>query len=109
MVINVSVQYKGGLLPDIILLTQCYYHWGTRFNTMKMFCLRNLMIPPKRFGIFPLIEGCSEGLDAFRFSLKEIAAAITKEVRALDHDSPQTLSPRSSPKSLFCRKHTYLT
>ena len=24
MVINISVQYKGGLLPDIILLTQGY-------------------------------------------------------------------------------------
>ena len=27
MAITVSVQYKGGLVPDIILLTQCYYHW----------------------------------------------------------------------------------
>ena len=26
MAINVSVQYNGGLLPDIILLTKCYYH-----------------------------------------------------------------------------------
>ena len=25
MVINLSVQYNGGLLPDIILLTQGYY------------------------------------------------------------------------------------
>ena len=25
MAINVSVQYNGGLLPDMILLTQCYY------------------------------------------------------------------------------------
>ena len=33
MVINVSVQYNGGFLPDIILLTQGYYHWGTRLNT----------------------------------------------------------------------------
>ena len=33
MVINISVQYNGGLLPDIILLTQWYYHWGTRLNT----------------------------------------------------------------------------
>ena len=28
MVINISVQYNGGFLPDIILLTQGYYHWG---------------------------------------------------------------------------------
>ena len=34
MAINVSVQYNGGLLPDIILLTQGYYHRGTRLNTM---------------------------------------------------------------------------
>ena len=30
MVMNISVQYNGGFLPDIILLTQGYYHWGTR-------------------------------------------------------------------------------
>ena len=29
MAINVSVQYNGGFLPDIILLTQCCYHRGT--------------------------------------------------------------------------------
>ena len=39
MAINVSVQYNGGLFPDIILLTQCYYHKGTRLNAMKRFCL----------------------------------------------------------------------
>ena len=32
--INVSVQYNGGLLPGIILLTQCYFHRGTRLNAM---------------------------------------------------------------------------
>ena len=35
---NVSVQYNGGSLPDIILLTQGYYHWGTYLNAMKRFC-----------------------------------------------------------------------
>ena len=35
MAINVSVQYNGGLIPDIMLLTQdYYYHRGTRLNTM---------------------------------------------------------------------------
>ena len=34
MVINISVHYSGGLLSDIILLTQGYYQWGTRLNTM---------------------------------------------------------------------------
>ena len=32
MVVNISVQYNGGFLPDIIPLTQSYYHWGTRLN-----------------------------------------------------------------------------
>ena len=34
MTINVSVQYNGGLLPDIILLAQGYYHRETRLNVM---------------------------------------------------------------------------
>ena len=43
MAINViSVQYNGGLLPDIILLTQCYFHRGTRLNAMKRFCFCSL-------------------------------------------------------------------
>ena len=29
---NVSAKYNGGLLPDIILLPQGYYHRGTRLN-----------------------------------------------------------------------------
>ena len=32
MAINVNVQYNGVLLPDIILLTHCYFHRGTRLN-----------------------------------------------------------------------------
>ena len=43
MAINVSVQqYNGELLPDILLLTQCYYHRGTCLNAMKGFCLCSL-------------------------------------------------------------------
>ena len=34
----VSVQYNGGLLPNIILLAQRYYHRETRLNTTKRFC-----------------------------------------------------------------------
>ena len=37
MAINISVQYNGGFLPDIILLTLCYYHRGIRLNVMR-FC-----------------------------------------------------------------------
>ena len=57
MAINVvSVQYNVGLLPDIMLLTQCYHYRGTtRLNAMKRFCLRGLSMIPrnKRFDIFP--------------------------------------------------------
>ena len=38
------MQYNVGLLPDIILLTQCYFHRGTRLNAMKRFCTRVLSI-----------------------------------------------------------------
>ena len=61
MAINVNVQYNGGFLPDIILWTQCYLHRGTCLNAMKWFCICSLLIPPKRFDIFPPITGgCSE-------------------------------------------------
>ena len=42
MAINANVQYNDGFLPDIILLTQCYYHRGTCLNAMKRFCICNL-------------------------------------------------------------------
>ena len=42
MAIIVSVQYNGGLFPDIILLTQCNFHRGTRLNVMKRFCICSL-------------------------------------------------------------------
>ena len=35
MAINLSVEYNGGSLPDIILLTQGYYHWGTHLNAVN--------------------------------------------------------------------------
>ena len=59
MAINVSVHNNGGFLPGIKLLTQCYYHRGTRLNAMKRFSYLQPMIPPaKRFDIiFPLDWG----------------------------------------------------
>ena len=39
MAINVSIQHNGGLLPDIILFTQGYYHRESHLNAIKMFCL----------------------------------------------------------------------
>ena len=51
MAINVSVQYNGGLLPDIILLTQPS---GNPFKCHEEVLYLQPMIPPiKRFDIFP--------------------------------------------------------
>ena len=55
MAIDGSVQYNDGLLLDIILLTQYYYHWRTRLNVIKMFCLLQPMILPKRLTFFPSV------------------------------------------------------
>ena len=68
MAINVSIQYNGGLLPDIILLTQCYllFPSGSPFKCHEEVLYLQPLIPPKRFDIFsPLTGGCSEGLGAF--------------------------------------------
>ena len=53
MAINVSVQYNGGLLPDIILLTQRPYHRGTRLNAMKRFCICSLWADLNILTFFP--------------------------------------------------------
>ena len=55
MVINISVQYSGGLLPDIILLTQGYYQWETRLNTIvsRALSLRNLVSGYECGRVFP--------------------------------------------------------
>ena len=63
MTINVSVQYNGGLLPDIILLT---LPSGNPFKCHEEVLYLQPLIPPKRFDIFsPLTGACSEGLGAF--------------------------------------------
>ena len=43
MAINVSVKHNdGGFLPDIILLTLCYYHRENRLNAMDSFRICSL-------------------------------------------------------------------
>ena len=44
MTINVSVQYNGGSIPDIILLIQGYYHRGTYLNAMDRVCICSLPV-----------------------------------------------------------------
>ena len=55
MAIIASVPYNGGLLPDIILLIQCYYlPSGNPFKCHEEVSTLQPMIPPiKRFDIFP--------------------------------------------------------
>ena len=72
MAINVSsVQHDGGFLPGIILLTQCYYHRGTRLNAMKRFCICSLWSHLNVLTFSPLTGGCSEGLDTLRIFFKQ--------------------------------------
>ena len=65
MAINVNVQYNGGLLPDIIMLTQCYYHREARLNDMKIFSLCSLRSHLISVLTFSPCVGCSEGLEIF--------------------------------------------
>ena len=46
VVSSVYRQYNGGLLPDMILLTQCYYHCHEEVSSLQP------MIPPKRSDVF---------------------------------------------------------
>ena len=56
MAINVSVQYNGRLLPDIMLLTQCSLPSGNPFKCHEELLSLQPMIPPnKRFDIFPSV------------------------------------------------------
>ena len=62
MGINVSVQYNGGLLPDIILLTQ----YVTTSHEEVLYL--QPMMPPTNLNVltfFPLTGGCSKDLGAF--------------------------------------------
>ena len=53
MTINVvvSVQYNGGFLPDMILLTQCYLPSGNPIKCHEDVLSLQPMVPPKRFDI----------------------------------------------------------
>ena len=47
------------------------------------------MIPPKRFDIFPLTGGCSDGSGAFRFFFKQSTRRTDRDRRDLgptDHE-----------------------
>ena len=68
MAIHASVQYNGGLLPDIDTVDPMLLPSGNPFKCHEEVWSSQPMIPPKRFDIFsPDCGGCPGGLDAFRF------------------------------------------
>ena len=51
---NVSAQHNGGFLPDMIVLTQCYYLPSRnpfKYHEEVLSCSLPGMIPPKGFDI----------------------------------------------------------
>ena len=71
-----SVQYNGGLLPDILLLTLCDYTGGPFRYHEELLSLQP-MFPPKPFyTFFPSRVDAQndEGLDAFNFLFKLLCA-----------------------------------
>ena len=107
MAIYVNVQqYNDGLLPDIILLTQCYLHRGICLNAMKRFCICSLwshlnvltFFPHNRGmlrrsrcvlifslnklsqtkSVFSLVFGCNSALQETRFHWVSISGWIKK-------------------------------
>ena len=67
MAINVSVQYNGGILPDIILLDPILLASGNPFKCHEEVLSLQPMIPPKRFDIFPPDWGMLRRSRCFRF------------------------------------------
>ena len=57
MAINVSVQYNGGLLPDMILFTQCYFSSGNPFKCHEEVLYLQPLIQPKRSDMFSPLTG----------------------------------------------------
>ena len=76
MVINVSEQYNGGLLPDILLLTLYVTTSGNPFDTMKSFCPYSQCSHPNLLTTFPLRVDAQEGLNAFRFFSNNVLSLV---------------------------------
>ena len=93
MAINVSVQYDGGFLPDIVLLTQCYYHRETRLNATRGQSA-HLKIPLETFSPS---GGVSSGILPSRGILKNIILCRHKTF-----NPPEGLIP-----CMPCRGKTY--
>ena len=80
MEINVSVQHKGGLLPDVISLTRCGYIGEPVQYHEKVLSLQPMFPPTKPLDIFPPEGGCSEGLDAFRFFVNNCIYSLCNSI-----------------------------
>ena len=45
---NVGVQHDGAFLPDMILLTLCYYLSGNPIKNHEVLSLQSIFFPPTR-------------------------------------------------------------
>ena len=74
----VNVQYNGGLPPDIILLTQGYYHRGTRLNATKRLYFSRLysMIWPRQFCRLETIRMAHVNCKFLHLAFKIVSSAI---------------------------------
>ena len=70
MAINISVQYNGGLLPDIILLTQGYYHRGK--NPFKYHVEALSLQPMKQYDLITTMLNWCTTLFLFCFRLMSL-------------------------------------
>ena len=75
MVINISVQYNGGFLPDIILLT-LFDYIGEPFEYLVEF-LSQSMFPPRYFDNFSRKGGCSERFFRYVQIFVQTVASLT--------------------------------
>ena len=102
----VSVQYNGGLFPDIILLTQCGYI-GEPFRYHEEVLSLQPMLPPKPLDIVFPESGCSEGLDAFTFFFKMSCASASNGTDQYQNGSSNlSISRATSIDSDCCRLPT---
>ena len=78
MAINVSIEYNGGFLPDMIdTVDAMLLPSGNPFKCHEEVLAWQPIFPPKRFDIFSPSGGCSEGLDASIFLFEHHSLFLT--------------------------------
>ena len=93
-------------------LTLCYYHRRTRLNAIKSFCPYSLSFHLNVKTFSPLIGGCLEGFDAFRFFFKYTAkqrnSAFKSAKVLLCHDVRARIANKSRVQTKCLRVRSYI-